>query len=148
MEVTNQSKLLFYGVDILESLLNVKRPFNFEDSISLETTAELIKPSSAGDFRIVMNLLLQVEGYFQLSVKGCGHFQLEITEKSTEKEMNHYVHHNAPAIMFPYLRAFVSTLCAHTGQSLPQIVIPPQFFQGELKEMEPEKSLNMPNLLK
>jgi preprotein translocase subunit SecB len=144
MEVKNQAKLLFHSVDIVESQLQVKRSFNFESEIHLETTAELIQPTADGQFRIVMRVVMSVVDYFNLSVKGCGHFQLVDNELQGEQEAKQFIHNNAPAIMFPYIRAFITTLSAQTGQSLPPLVIPTQFFQGELSEMDVKSSANMP----
>jgi preprotein translocase subunit SecB len=134
MESKNQSNLSFHGVDIVESKLQVKQRYNFEQSVQMETTADLIRPSQVGHFEILMTIKLKVENYFELIVHGIGHFTIDpaITGKSYED----LIHGNATAIMFPYLRAFVSILSANCGQVLPALVIPPQFFQGTLKTID------------
>ncbi|MEY4905368.1 MAG: hypothetical protein RLZZ292_3183 [Bacteroidota bacterium] len=130
-----KSKLAFNGVDILETTLNIKRRFNFEEKINLTTAVfKLGNISDEGDFKIIMEVVLKAEGYFDMSVKGMGLFRIEGIWQ--EKEQKNFIDTNAPAIMFPYIRSFISTLSANSGHSLPNIVIPPQFFQGELEEMK------------
>lgn len=132
MEVQNQSKLSFYGVDIIETSLKIKRPFNFEGQIDLKTEAKLIAPSEDGTFKIVMTVRLSFKDYFDIKVAGMGSFKIE--GSLSLKEQKSFINTNAPAIMFPYVRAFISTLSSSCGQSLPTLVTPPQFFHGTLKE--------------
>ncbi len=42
------------------------------------------------------------------------------------------MHINAPAIMFPYVRAFLSTITSSFGKATGTIIIPAQTFTGEL----------------
>lgn len=137
MELQN-SKLSFYGVDIIETVLQVERRFNFEGKIDLKAEAKLVKPSEDGNFKIVMTVRLYVDDYFSLTVKGVGNFQIE--SSLSQKEQKDYIDSNAPAIMFPYIRSFISTLSSNCGQSLPTLVIPPQFFQGKLDELSIENN--------
>lgn len=134
MESKNQSNLSFHNVDIVESRLQVKRRYNFEQSVQMETTAELIRPNQVGHFEILMTIHLKVESYFELMVKGIGYFSID--PAITGKDYTDLVHGNATAIMFPYLRAFVSVLSANCGQVLPTLVVPPQFFQGTLNTID------------
>ncbi|MFA9211070.1 MAG: hypothetical protein ACEQR5_04550 [Moraxellaceae bacterium] len=112
----------------------MKQRYNFEQSVQMETTAELIQPNQVGHFEILMRLHLKVENYFELTVKGMGLFT--IAPAITGKDYTDLVHGNATAIMFPYLRAFVSVLSANCGQMLPTLIVPPQFFQGKLKTID------------
>lgn len=133
MEVKQQSKLSFYGVDIIETIFNVKRKFNFEEQINLEVDAKLIKSNEDGIFKILMSVSLHVDNYFNLTTRGIGNFELE--SALSDREQKHFVNTNAPAIMFPYIRSFLSTFSSSCGQSLPMIVVPPQFFNGDLEEI-------------
>ena len=141
MEIKQQSKLSFYGVDIIETTFNVKRRFNFEEQINLEVDAKLIKSIGDGNFKILMSVSLNVENRFNLLVRGIGNFELE--SELPNKEQKHFVNANAPAILFPYIRSFLSTFSSSCGQSLPMIVIPPQFFKGELEEITFENQENI-----
>lgn len=52
-----------------------------------------------------------------------------------EKTKKSFVNINAPAIMFPYLRSFISTLTSNLGNVTGTLTIPTQFFKGELEEI-------------
>jgi preprotein translocase subunit SecB len=47
-----------------------------------------------------------------------------------------FVDINAPAIMFPYVRAFITTLTTNLGNVTSPLIIPTQFFKGELEEVQ------------
>jgi len=47
-----------------------------------------------------------------------------------------FVNINAPAIMFPYVRAFITTLTTNLGNVTSPLIIPTQFFKGELEEVQ------------
>ena len=57
-----------------------------------------------------------------------------------DKEIKPFIDINAPAIMFPYVRAFLSTLTANLGAGFPPIILPPQIFQGELEVLVAQKA--------
>jgi preprotein translocase subunit SecB len=40
---------------------------------------------------------------------------------------------NAPAIMFPYIRAFISNLTSNLGNIIQTITLPPYFFGKEIE---------------
>lgn len=46
-----------------------------------------------------------------------------------------FVNTNAPAIMFPYVRAFIAMLTSNLGNVTGALNIPPQFFKGDLEEL-------------
>jgi preprotein translocase subunit SecB len=94
-----------------------------------------MKSADASRFTIVMKVRLFVREYFELIVKGFGQFQLTNPESLQQPEVKQQINQNAPAIMFPYMRAFITTLTAQMGQSMPPLVLPVQFFQGELPEI-------------
>ena len=75
---------------------------------------------------------LSVPDFWSLQVGGFGHF--EIVGEPTLEEREGLIHVNGPAILFPYFRAFVSTLTANTGGAVPAVVIPPHFFRGKLEK--------------
>ncbi len=53
-----------------------------------------------------------------------------------------FVNANAPAIMFPYIRSFVTNLTSNLGNVTGPIIIPTQFFQGDLPEITPDLERN------
>jgi preprotein translocase subunit SecB len=60
-----------------------------------------------------------------------------------ENEGKNLMHVNAPAIMFPYLRSFVSFLSSSLGTIVAPLVIPPQIFQETLPERLTEQHISL-----
>ena len=81
-------------------------------------------------------MTLMSESFFKLRIVAIGTFELS---KAIHGEIKHsFVNVNAPAIMFTYLRSFISTLTSNLGNIIVTLNIPPQFFKGELEEIVPE----------
>ena len=71
--------------------------------------------------------------FFSLNLVGIGNFNFDKSFNSEELKRS-FVNINAPAIMFPYVRAFVNTLTSNLGKVTGTLTIPTQFFHGELQE--------------
>lgn len=132
MEVNNQIRLKFHGVDFPIINLNSINPKDREDlQIDINIIPKVFYPENfPNEFKIVQEIKLTSENYFDLFIVGIGSFEL-IGEIKDELKKN-FVNLNAPAIMFPYLRSFISTLTSNLGQTTGTLTIPPQFFKGEL----------------
>ncbi|MBE2219543.1 MAG: protein-export chaperone SecB, partial [Ignavibacteria bacterium] len=89
-------------------------------------------------FQIITNMKLHIENVFELDLTGVGNFAF--TDETPEELKKELINKNATAIMFPYLRSFVSTFSASCGMILGHLVIPIQFFQGDLKEIREPSS--------
>jgi preprotein translocase subunit SecB len=76
------------------------------------------------------------EGYFKLTLVGIGNF--ELLEGLSGEDKKTLLHINAPPIMFPYMRALISTFTANCGDAVPLLIVPTQFFSGQLEAMEVE----------
>ena len=87
-------------------------------------------------FNIVMDLTVSNESYFSLSLRAIGKFKL--SDDITEDIKNNFLTANAPAIMFPYIRSFVTTFTANLGNVVGALTIPPQFFKGNIPILTPE----------
>lgn len=138
MENTEQTKINFHGVDIVNVQFVSNKQMNKDTKIDVVSNAKVYYPKdSPKSFKILMDVELESEGFFNLKLVAIGHFELEQEIKSELK--NVFVNVNAPAIMFPYLRAFISTFTSNVGNSIQTLLIPVQFFQGDLEEIkEPE----------
>lgn len=131
MEITNQPRLAFEGVDIVEVNFFAKKPFSGNDKIDVSCNPFAILPKDKKDtFHIVMEVKVSSDSYFDLSLKAIGTFKLSIDINETLKKQ--LVNINAVAIMFPYVRAFVSTFSANTGSITGSLTLPAQFFRGNL----------------
>ena len=135
MESAMQPKIMFHGITIVHVNINAQKPPQEGENIELDLDARLF-PLEEGNrqFRIWMELEIQVPDYWLLKVAGFGVF--ELGEEVHPDEMRGLININAPAIMFPYFRAFVSTLAANCGGSLPLLILPPRMFEGELEELK------------
>lgn len=130
-----KAKLSFIGVDILETTFHVSQPFSFEENVNLDVQVAF-KEHINNFFQLSMSITLKVEGYFHLFVRGLGNFSIEMADEDLNSDtIKSYIDVNAPAIMFPYMRSFISTFTANCGQSIPTLVIPPQFFHGTLSKI-------------
>lgn len=137
MEVSNQIQLKFHGVDFPVINLNSDEPFfqNEENGISIDITPKVFYPKEQPEFfKIIQEIKLSSDKYFNLFILAVGTF--EIKADIDEKIKKSFVNINAPAIMFPYIRAFISTLTTNLGNVTGALTIPTQFFKGELEEIQ------------
>ena len=132
MEIKQQTDLVFGGVNIVKvEFFNETQLNGAEFTLSTNCGYQLPKeiPNLVS---IVMDVDIQSENSFRLYVRAVGLFQLrEGIDTDLRKQ---YININAPAIMFPYVRAFVSTFTSNCGMNLNTLNLPPQTFQGELVE--------------
>lgn len=139
MDIKVQPILKFQGVDIVNVNVNLINPFNQEEKpkIDLKVVPKVFYPdNSPNDFTIIIDLNVGSNEFFNISVVAFGRFSLNKTAKDTD--LKPFIDINAPAILFPYVRAFLSTLTANLGAGFPPIILPPQIFEGELEEYIPE----------
>ncbi|MCB9334533.1 MAG: protein-export chaperone SecB [Flavobacteriales bacterium] len=135
MEIQNQPKLTFAGVDIVNINFNTKSPYDQKASIDLKIEPKVFYPEKDNlFFKIIMSVNLKCENYFDLEVVGVGNFKFDIEFKDLDLRKR-FVNNNAPAIMFPYIRSFISTLTSNLGNVTGNLNIPTQFFQGDLEEI-------------
>ena len=131
MEINNQPKLSFYGVDITNVAFDAKAPRGKEMNVNVVCNPVIFLNKKKKDiFNIIMEVKVENEAYFELSLRAIGKFKLtaEITEEIKKK----FLTANAPAIMFPYIRSFIAMFTANLGNVVGTLTIPPQFFSGEI----------------
>jgi preprotein translocase subunit SecB len=139
MEVKVQPILTFKGIDIANVVVNMISPFDHavQPPFDLAIIPKVFYPvDRPNDFTIIIELKVSSKDYFNISIVGFGGFVLN--KPISEPDAKLFINVNAPAIMFPYVRAFLSTLTANLGNGFPPILLPPHFFQGELEEVKPE----------
>jgi preprotein translocase subunit SecB len=86
-----------------------------------------------------MEVFIHCDKFFDLNLVAIGNFEFD-NEFSDEELKKNFVNANAPAIMFPYVRAFVTTITSNLGNVTGPLTIPTQFFQGELPEIEHDET--------
>jgi len=117
MKVSPQSKLLFHGVDIVDIQLTASRPHEHGQHIKFDVKPHVFYP----------------QGFFSLGIKAVGYFECD--PETEQEQRKDYINRNSVAIVFPYLRAFIATLSANLGNTVGHILLPTQFFSGELPEL-------------
>ena len=133
MEVTNQAQLLFHGVDFPVINMNSNGPL-LSDDLIIDIKPKVFYPKDQPNiFKIVQEVSLKNENAFELIIIAVGTF--ELNSEVDSKVKNNFINLNAPAIMFPYIRSFISTLTSNIGNITGTLIIPTQFFNGELEEL-------------
>jgi Preprotein translocase subunit SecB len=134
MEIEKQTRLAFHGVDILHVNFNFSAPCDKDMNIDINCVPRVFYPNDNNSiFKIVMEVELKDERYFNLTINAVGNF--ELNTEITDEIKRTFVNANAPAIMFPYIRSFISTLTANMGNAIGTLTIPTQFFKGDLEEI-------------
>jgi len=139
MNVGIQPILKFEGINIVN--LDVKQiaPLNptEEAPIDLTIIPKVFFPdNNSSNFTIIIELKIGSKNYFDISIVAFGNFSLN--KSVNEPDSKVFINTNAPAIMFPYVRSFLSTLTSNLGSGFAPIILPPHFFQGELEEFKPK----------
>ncbi len=134
MEVSNQPKLAFHGVDIINLKLNSIKQYDNKSTIDLDIQPKVFYPEKKKHFKIFMEVHIKCESFFEIDLLGIGNFELN-NEDIREDLKRAFVSTNAPAIMFPYIRSFITTLTSNIGNVTNTLTIPTQFFKGDLPEL-------------
>jgi len=134
MEVSVQPKLMFHGVDFINIKFDTNQQYDNEAGIDLNIDPKVFYPENETNFfKIFMEVSIHCEKFFDLNLVGIGNFEFDKEFENLELKKT-FVNTNAPAIMFPYIRSFITTLTTNLGNVTGAIVIPTQFFQGDLPE--------------
>ena len=134
METGEQLKLLFHGVDFINVEFTSSRRFQDSDDtpISVDINPKVFFSTDNHNlFNIFMETEVSADGFFFMKVVGVGYFELD--NELTPEVKDSFVNVNAPAIMFPYLRSFISNFTASIGTPTGTLTIPTQFFKGKLE---------------
>lgn len=135
MNVSHQPKLRFHGVNFINIKFDSEQQYDGSTEIDLNIEPKVFYPANDNlFFKILMEVSLNCPEFFNLNLVGIGDFELDQQFEDAELKKS-FVNANAPAIMFPYVRAFITTLTSNLGNVTGQLVIPTQLFQGELPEI-------------
>ena len=139
MEVKQQPNLRFYGVNIIQlkySFINNITQKN--PQIKIDIKPKVFYPEKPVNvFKIIMDVKLEREDNFNLTFQAIGNF--EVNQEITQDIKKKFINVNAPAIMFPYIRSFISNFTSSIGTT-GTVTIPPQFFSTHLEEFHPEQA--------
>jgi len=129
---TIQNALTFHGFNVTNVVF--ERPLGFnngEFSINIEHLAQVNAEDKSYFQAIFIVTLTDKDSKFNLQVKATADFQ--VIGEVPQEIYDSFVNVNAPAIAYPYLRAFVSNLVMQAGMN--PIIIPPlNFMQPQNKK--------------
>lgn len=136
MKIIDQPKLKFEGVNFPIVQFSSSKTYD-GSKIDAQIVPKVFYPQSEPKkFQIIIEVDLVCEEFFNLQLVAMGNFQFsEVFQDEKVKKV--FVNTNAPAIMFPYVRAFISVLTSNLGNITGTLTIPTQFFQGTLEEVSP-----------
>lgn len=140
MSVETQPKLEFLGFEIKEVAYSIVKPYN-KGNISVSINPKLVIHGKTAlefeKFEVLMDVKVFSEGSFEITVSLVGDFLLNLQPEDLIRE--NLMQQNAPAILFPYVRSFISTLTANLGGAIGTLVIPPQMFKGKIEIISSEQ---------
>lgn len=131
MSTETQTKLKFLSVDFPVVNFTSEKHYLGNEEIHIDIDPKVYFPKNEPKhFKIIQEVNVLVKDTFRISLVAIGNFELnDIQDEAMRKN---FINLNAPAIMFPYIRSFISTLTANLGDVTGTLNIPPQFFKGEL----------------
>lgn len=138
MEITQQTKLSFFGVDIVNFNFSTSTPYDGKALINLSISPQIFfLKDSPGSFKVIFTIDLKADKYFKIGMVAIGSFKIE--GEITEPMKKSFLNTNAPAIMFPYVRSFITLFTTNTGTSTTPIILPPHFFNGDIPILTEEE---------
>lgn len=109
-----QQQFKFTGYNILKSLIEIKdfNDTNKELNVKFERSAGI--KGANNKFKLDMHLTINnSNNSVMIDIVACGYFEFD-NELDNETE-NIFFNTSAPAILFPYIRAYISTLTSLSG---------------------------------
>ena len=95
MEIKQQTKLHFNGVDIINVQFQSNTAYNADQEIKLTIDSKVYYPKSEPDsFRIVMTVMMDCPDVFTLNITGVGHYTLD--SEADQGMRKAFVNLNAP----------------------------------------------------
>jgi Preprotein translocase subunit SecB. len=144
MDISEQPKLRFNGVDFLHVVFNVRKKSSAPNTdIQFSFVPHVLFPKKEPTkFKIIMEINIGHPDIFDLEILAVGNFE---TNKEIDVEIKKtLVNQNAVAILFPYIRSFIATFTSNIGSAIQPIIIPVHFFKGEIDEVvEPEENIQI-----
>lgn len=130
-----QSKLLFQGVEISSVNFDSQHFYDGKSPINFDVIPKIFYNKMGDDeFKIIMLVNISSDGFFNIDLNAIGGFNIiDPNNEIKSKQKESFANLNAPAIMFPYVRAFIATFTGNIGTVIPRINLPTQFFDQTLE---------------
>lgn len=130
--IGKQDNLRFDGVKFYSVHFDILGSPKENTEIDLDIVPKVMYNTST-QFNIVYDVNLSVEEVFKLQLRAVGYFEMSEELLGNKNIKDQFIHTNAPAIVFPYLRSFISMFTSNLG-TIPTLTLPTQFFKGKLEE--------------
>lgn len=121
MEKAIDSKLSFEGFKINNSRIDIKGTVGPEMNIGLDASGEIKKAEQVFHLTLKVQIEDSLKGMF-IEVLASSDYKL-IDADIEDPIFSNYLYLNAPAILFPYIRSYITALTALSG--VPPVIIPP-----------------------
>lgn len=114
MEDTKKSGFQFVGFQIIKSHIEKKGFEKVGDNLRLDFNPRGEKDITKELFNLLLGInISNTEKTFEVEIEAIGFFKYSI--ESDVSILDNYFYLNAPAILFPYIRAYISTLTTLSG---------------------------------
>ncbi len=123
------SQFQFKGFQIKKTLIDVKQSDNLDLSIQFKPLGILNKKEST--FVLKLGVIIKDTDKLNIEILSESFFNYSNIE---DEKLSSFLYLNAPAIMFPYLRAYISSLTALSG--INPITLPTLNLSGLKGELE------------
>lgn len=130
------AKFSFKGYRVLKSLIDIEE-FQQDDNNKIDIDFQLAGINNTKEKTFELKMLVNisdVDKTLQIQVLIASLFEFEI-DNSKDYKLDNYFILNAPAIVFPYVRAYISTLSSLSGLSNP-IMLPTLNLTSEAKKLK------------
>lgn len=109
----NLSKFQFKGYRINKSFIELKEKSNF-DNLKIGFSVSGLVHKNDNTFYLTLNVeILNEEKDLEIQIEAVGKYAFEDFDES--KEISNFFYINSSAILFPYIRAYISTLTNLSG---------------------------------
>lgn len=117
----NTAKFRFSGYQILKSNIDIKDPDNINDNLDIKFKKSSGINEVDNKYKLDIDVIIEDEDKNLFVEVICNGF-FEFDKNITDKEKDIFFNTSAPAILFPYLRAYISTLTTLSGMK--PIILP------------------------
>ncbi|GHV20893.1 protein translocase subunit secB [Bacteroidia bacterium] len=115
------AKFRFKGYKILKSNIEIKDDSNIDGSLEVEFSQVGGHNVEENEYKLTLDAhIADKNNEVSISVNAVGLFEFD--SNIAPEKLNIFFNVNAPAIMFPYIRAYISTLSALSG--IKPIILP------------------------
>ncbi|SHG43531.1 protein-export chaperone SecB [Dysgonomonas macrotermitis] len=111
---STESKFRFNGYQILKSLIEIRDPRGISDNLDISFKKSSGINESERKYKLELEVSIEDENKLLVIKILCNGF-FEFEKDITDEERHIFFNTSAPAILFPYIRAYISTLTSLSG---------------------------------